>query len=81
MNEHTKQKQTHRCRKQTDGCRVGGVRRRGDEGEGLGSTDRPLQSSHRDVKSSTGNIGDNTVVTTYSARQVLEISGNTWVNI
>ena len=34
-NEHTKQKQTHRCREQTDGCQRGGRWWLSEKGEGI----------------------------------------------
>ena len=78
-NEQTKQKQTHRYREQTDGCqRKGGL---GDWVKSvMGSRSRgwKLQNSHGDVKYSTGNTVDNTVITTYGV-WVLEISGGYFV--
>ena len=47
MNEQTKQKQTHRYRKQTDGSQreeVGGIL--GEKGEGIKKYKLELQSSH-----------------------------------
>ena len=34
-NEHTKQKQTHRYREQTEGCQVGGIGEMGEKGKGI----------------------------------------------
>ena len=39
------------------------------------STNWQLQNSPRDVKDSIGNMGNNVVVTTYDARWLLDISG------
>ena len=36
---------------------------------------RKLQTSHKDVKNSTGNVVDHIVITMYGARWVLELSG------
>ena len=80
--KQTTLKQTHRHRKHTDGPQGG--RWLGDwviRGKELRTTNWKLQNSHRKVKYSTGNIGNNTVITMYDATWVLEISGRTFYKI
>ena len=71
-------KQTHRCEEQTDDWQMQGwlgawVKKL----KGLRSTDWQLQNSHGDVKYSTGKTVNNSVITTYGASWVLEVSGGT----
>ena len=76
INEQTKYKQTYRYREQTDDCQRGGdVRDWVRKLKGLQSTIWQLQSSHGDVKYSTGNTVNNAVVTVYGARWELEYWG------
>ena len=56
-----------------DSCPRGGEL--GEKVERLRNTNGYLQSSHRDVRYSRGNIFNNIVMTMYGARWVLEISG------
>lgn len=39
-----------------------------------------LQNSHRTVKNSLGNVVNNIVITMYSARWVLDLSGDYFIN-
>ena len=50
-----------------------GIKGMGEKCKGLRSTSWQLQNSHRDVKYSTRNVVNNTVITMYGARWVPEI--------
>ena len=54
-----------------------GVGGRVEKMKDLRNTDWEFQSCHGDVRYSTGNIVNNTEITRYGARWVLEISGGT----
>lgn len=75
------EKWTRRSREQTDGYQMGGgfggwVKRV----KGLRSTHCQLQNSHGDVKYSAGTIVNNIIMTMYSARWVLELLGDHFMN-
>ena len=76
-----KQKQTHRYRKQIDGCQRGGeVRRLGEKIKGIKKCKLIGKNSHRGVKYSTGNTVNNIVILMYGARRVLEVlGGGGWI--
>ena len=44
-------------------------------GKRVRSTNKQLQNSHRDVKYSTGNMDDDTVITMFGARWALDLLG------
>ena len=74
--EQRKQKQTHRHRKQMDGCQMQDVLGRWvKKVKGLRSTYWWLQDSHRDVEYSIGNIIHNIIVTSLSVRWVQGLLG------
>ena len=76
INKKAEQKQTHRYREYFDGCQMGGVLGGWEKKKkGLRSTDWQSQNGHGDVKYSTGNIVNNTVIATHGVRRVLDLPG------
>ena len=73
QNKQTKQKQSYRYRKQTDGCQRGGVGGWAKKVKGLRSTNWQLQTSHGDGKYSLRNTVNNITITMYGARLVLDL--------
>ena len=51
----------------------------GKKGEGIKKNKLAVTNSHRDVKYSIGNIDNNTVITMYGTRWVLEMLGKYFV--
>ena len=81
VNEETKQEQTHRCREQTGGCKMGeGLGSSMRKVKGFTSTNWQWQNSHGDVKHGMGNAVSHSAITMYGARWVLDLSGDPFIS-